>query len=349
LTTICQADLLLISDLAADERFAELPSVVGEPHFRFYCGMPLINDDGFALGALCVLDFQPRKLTFDQTEAVRCVANQVTAQLELRRKIVELEDARRQIEAEKLHAERLLLNVLPKPIAEELKRDGHVKPRHYRSATVLFADFSGFTKLAETTEPSRLILQLHDYFSRFDEIVQRHHLEKIKTIGDGYMAVGGVPQANRTHAYETALAALEMREHVYSVNREREKLRLTPWHLRIGIHTGPLIAGVVGSSKFSYDIWGDTVNIAARMEAGCQTGAITVSEYTYNLLRNLFDFSPCAAIGAKNKGLLEAFVLERIKPALTRDADGLKPNADWMQLAGGDREAEGSSRNGFQS
>src|SRR5262245_39540740 len=116
-TTVCQADLLLIPDLRADERFVEYPTVATEPHFRFYCGMPLINPQGFALGTLCVMDFQPRKLTFEQTEAIRCLAHQVTVQLELRRKFIELEEAQHQIEAQKAESERLLLNVLPKSIA----------------------------------------------------------------------------------------------------------------------------------------------------------------------------------------------------------------------------------------
>ena len=174
--------------------------------------MPLINPEGFALGTLCVMDFQPRKLTFEQAEALRCLAHQVTVQLELRRKFAELEEAQHQIEAQKAESERLLLNVLPKSIAEELKRKGHVQPRYYQAATVLFADFSGFTRLAASMEPSRLILQLDDYFSRFDEIVEGYGLEKIKTIGDGYMAVGGLPEPNHTHPFDAALAALAMRE-----------------------------------------------------------------------------------------------------------------------------------------
>jgi class 3 adenylate cyclase len=333
-TTVCQSDLLLLPDLAADERFADNPIVAGEPHFRFYCGMPLINAEGHALGTLCVMDFQPRILTFEQTEAIRCLAHQITSQLELRRKLAELNEARQEIEAQKAEAERLLLNVLPKQIAEELKRSGHVQPRYYHSATVLFADFSGFSKLAESLDPSSLILQLDDYFSGFDEIVERHGLEKIKTIGDGYMAVGGVPEPNHSHPFDAAVAALDMRELVRRTNNEREKLRLAMWQLRIGLHTGSLIAGVVGSSKFAYDIWGDTVNIASRVEAGCRAGTITVSEYTRNLLRDLFNMSPCGSIVAKNKGTLQAYTLERIKPAYSSDGEGLKPNPEFNQIIG---------------
>ncbi len=332
-TTVCQSDLMLVPDLAADPRFAEYPGVAGDPHFRFYCGMPLINPEGFALGTLCVMDFQPRTLRFEQTEAIRCLAHQVTTQLELRRKLAELEEARQQIELEKAEAERLLLNILPRPVADELKRTGHVQPRYYHSATVLFTDFSGFTMHAERMEPSQLILQLDDYFSQFDAIVEQHGLEKIKTIGDGYMAVGGVPEPSHTHAFDAALAALQMRHHVEAMNRERERLHLTPWHVRIGLHTGPVIAGVVGSSKFAYDIWGDTVNIAARMEAGCQVGTITVSEYTYNLLCDWFEFCPCGTIAAKNKAALKAYSLTRIKPELSSDEDGVRPSPECLQMA----------------
>ena len=220
-STVCQSDLLLVPDLAADERFSGYSTVAGKPHFRFYCGMPLINPEGFALGTLCVMDFQPRQLSFAQTEAVRCLAHQVSTQLELRRKLLELEEAHRQIELERAEGERLLANILPKEIADELRHEGRVKPRYYQAVTILFSDFVGFTKLAEMLEPNELIAQLDDYFSAFDRIVERHRLEKIKTIGDAYMAVGGLPVPNHTHPYDAALAALEISHHAEGSERHR--------------------------------------------------------------------------------------------------------------------------------
>lgn len=312
-STICQSDLLLVPDLAADDRFSDYSIVAGEPHFRFYCGMPLINPEGFALGTLCVMDFQPRQLSFPQIEAIRCLAHQVSAQLELRRKLLEVEAAHQQIKLEKAEGERLLANILPREIADELKRQGRVKPRYYQSVTILFSDFVGFTKLAETLEPAELIAQLDDYFSEFDGIVERHQLEKIKTIGDAYMAVGGLPVPNHTNPDDAAFAALEIRHHVENVNRQRENLRLPRWDLRIGIHTGPVIAGVVGSNKFTYDVWGDAVNIAARLASGGRPGKVCISDYTHNLIRDSFETSPAGQIEAKNKGMLTAFFLERAK------------------------------------
>jgi adenylate cyclase len=322
-STVCQSDLLLVPDLAADERFSGYSTVAGKPHFRFYCGMPLINPEGFALGTLCVMDFQPRQLSFAQTEAVRCLAHQVSTQLELRRKLLELEEAHRQIELERAEGERLLANILPKEIADELRHEGRVKPRYYQAVTILFSDFVGFTKLAEMLEPNELIAQLDDYFSAFDRIVERHRLEKIKTIGDAYMAVGGLPVPNHTHPYDAALASIEISHHAEKVNRQRENLRLSRWDLRIGIHTGPVIAGVVGSNKFTYDVWGDAVNIAARFVSGGRPGKVCISEYAYNLIREGFEASPAGQIEAKNKGMLTAFFLERIKPEFSQDPHGI--------------------------
>lgn len=319
-TTISQSDLLMIPDLAADDRFADLPNVAGKPHFRFYCGVPLINSEGHALGTICVMDFEPKKLDFEQTEALRCLSHQVMAQLELRRNLIELDQAHReleranqQIEDKKAQSDRLLLNILPASVADELKRNGQVQPKFFNSATILFADFVGFTKLADGMEPIQLIQQLDEYFSVFDQIAGETGLTKLKTIGDAYMAVGGVPKANRTHAADACLAAIRMRDHMAEVNQKRLAMHLEPWSLRIGLNTGPLIAGVVGRKSFSYDVWGDSVNVAARLEAGGPEGQITISEYTRNLVENLFELAPAGEIEAKNKGVLRVYRLQNLK------------------------------------
>lgn len=234
-TTISQFDLLTIPDLTADDRFASLPNVAGKPHFRFYCGMPLSNSEGYALGTVCVMDFEPRELNFEQTEALKCLSHQVMSQLELRRNLIELdqahrelESANRQIEAEKAQSDRLLLNILPASVADELKRDGQVKPKFFSNATILFADFVGFTKLADGMEPIQLIQQLDEYFSAFDKIAGEVGLTKLKTIGDAYMAVGGVPDSNRTHAADACLAAIRMRDHMAELNQKRLAMKLEP-------------------------------------------------------------------------------------------------------------------------
>jgi class 3 adenylate cyclase len=333
-TTACGSDLLVIPDLTKDQRSAHLPGVTGNPHFRFYCGMPLINPEGFSLGSLCVLDFQPREISFEQGEAVRRLARQVVILLELRRSLLQLDRTRQELQDEREKSERLLRNMLPVGVALELKSGNRVTARFYDAATILFADFEGFTKLAETMEPKELIGQLDDYFSAFDEIAERHRLEMLKTIGDAYMCVGGVPEINRSHPIDACLAALEMQQLIAGMNRERRKLRLPHWDLRVGLHTGPVIAGVVGRRKFIYDVWGDAVNVAARMESAGAAGRINVSEAIYHRTKDLFDFEPRGSIEAKNKGRLEMFFLLRIKASLARDVEGHVPGEEFFAAAG---------------
>lgn len=309
-TTICQTDLLVVPDLREEERFARFPYVVAEPHFRFYAGMPLINPQGHALGTLCVLDFAPRRLTSEQAEAMRRLSRQAVAQLELRRSIHQLRCAQRQLAAEKERSDALLANILPAAVADELKRDGHVEPRYFDSVTIMFADFVDFTRRAERMEPRRLVDDLDFYFSAFDEIVARHRLEKLKTIGDAYMCVGGLPEENGTHAFDACAAALEIQGFMARTNRWRAKVRLAPWALRIGIHTGGVMAGVVGRKKFAYDIWGDAVNVAARMEAHGQAEQVNVSESTYARVKDHFSAQRRGRLPVKNKYALDMYFLE---------------------------------------
>ena len=310
---ICQSDLLTVPDLTQDERFANQWYVKGEPHFRFYSGMPLINPEGYALGTVCVFGFEPRQLTFEQSESLRRLSRQTMAQLELRRKLIELSGARRALESEKARSDELLLNILPAKIADDLKARNEVEPRHYDAVTIMFTDFKGFTRFAEAAEPRTLVNDLDQYFSAFDEIIERHNLEKLKTIGDAYMCAGGVPEENRTHPVDACRAALEIQEFMARANRQREKMRLPQWELRIGLHTGSVMAGVVGRKKFTYDIWGDAVNVAARMESNGAAGRIALSESTYHRVKDQFECEHHGQIEAKNKGLLDMYFLNRIK------------------------------------
>jgi adenylate cyclase len=327
--TICGTDVLVVPDLSQDERFRDYPMIAGEPGFRFYCGAPLINPEGYALGTLCVLDFQPREPTRAHIDGIRRLSHQVVTQLELRRNLLEtertlqrLDEARREIERQREQSERLLRSILPGTIADELKEKQRVVPRFFPSAAVLFADFEGFTRLAERLEPKGLVEQLDQYFSALDEIAERHGLEMLKTVGDCYMCVGGLPEPNRTHPLDACLAALEMQDYFVRQNRQREKLRLPRWELRIGIHTGPVMAGVVGRRKFLYDVWGDAVNIAARMESAGEAGRINVSEEVRARVDALFDFEPRGSVEAKNKGKLSMFYLMQPKPAF-REGTGV--------------------------
>jgi adenylate cyclase len=336
--TICQNDPLYVPDVTKDERFKEYPDVVGKPHIRFYCGMPLINREGFALGSFCVIDFEPHEITPAQRESVRRLAHAAVAQLELRRQLLErdallrdLEKTRAAMASESERSDELLRTLFPASVAAELKANRPVQPRHYDLATIMFADFTGFTRLTESTQPAALVQQLHQHFTRFDEIVERHRLETLKTIGDAYFCAGGLPEPNRTHAVDACLAALEMQSYLAAWNRQREKLRMPPWKVRIGIHTGPAIAGLVGKRRFTYDIWGDSVNVAQRLEAAADPGRINISASTYHYVNKLFDIEPRGAVEAKNKPALEMFYVNRIKREFSADAEGMQSNAAFWQ------------------
>ena len=215
---------------------------------------------------------------------------------------------------------------LSQAVADELRANEQVVPRYHESVPIMFADFEGFSRLTEQIEPKSLIEQLDQFFSAFDAIAERHRLEKLKTIGDAYMCVGGLPEPNRTHDVDTCLAALSMIEFMRRTNLQRDKLHLPRWDLRIGIHSGPVMAGVVGKSKFIYDVWGDAVNIAARLEAAGGTGRINVSDTMHRRVRPLMEFEPRGAVEVKNKAPISMHFLTRIKAEFSRDAEGLRPN-----------------------
>jgi class 3 adenylate cyclase len=316
-TTICNSDVLIVPDLTRDGRFAEQDIVKGRPYYRFYAGAPLIDSDGYALGTLCVLDFAPRELRPLEIEALQFLARQAVAQLELRRNVSELQDLRRTLIEEKRKADEMLGNVLPKEIAEELKSAGRVRPRYHDAVTILFTDFKGFTELSGQIEPRKLIDQLNDHFSAFDQIVARHGLEKLKTIGDAYMCAAGLPRRMKQHAQQACAAALEIRDRMARLNKSREKIGQPLWEIRIGLHSGGVIAGVIGKEKFAYDIWGDAVNVAALMESHAEPGQILISESTYNLVRERFRTAPREEIAtAKKQQRIGCHVLEgRIEQA----------------------------------
>lgn len=324
--TVCQSDLLVCPDTHADERFKSLPFIATEPHVRFYAGMPLIDAGGYALGTLCVMDLKPRELSFETSEAIRRLARQAVAQLELRIKLAEVQEAQKALAVEKQRAEDLILNILPAAIARELATSGHVVPRHHPSVTVMFTDFVNFTRSAGQLSPRMLVDDLDHYFSEFDAIVRRHGLEKLKTIGDAYMAAGGLLTESKSHAVDTCLAALEIRQFMTRTNQQRQRQNRPPWQLRIGIHTGNVMSGVVGKDKFTYDIWGDSVNIAARMEATSEPGQINISNSTFGHVKNYFETESRGAIEVRNKGAMPMFFVDRLKEEFAEDDDGQLPN-----------------------
>ncbi len=212
---------------------------------------------------------------------------------------------------ERKKSDRLLLNILPAAVAEELKRKDYATPRHYESATVLFTDFVGFTKFAEKMTPEELIQELDESFRVFDRIVRKNGLEKIKTIGDSYMAVGGIPESNSTHALDCVLAGQEIQQFMDDLKEDKKLKNLLYFECRLGIHTGPLVAGVVGGHKFAYDVWGDTVNTASRMESSGEAGRVNMSGTTYELIKHHCECESRGKIQAKNKGEIEMYFLSR--------------------------------------
>lgn len=211
----------------------------------------------------------------------------------------------KQLQAEQEKSERLLLNILPKAIAEKLKQGWNTIADSFAEVTVLFADIVDFTKLSAQVSPTDLVNLLNDIFSTFDRLAEQHGLEKIKTIGDAYMVVGGLPVPTPDHAVAIAEMALDMQQAIAQFNTQREQ----PFSIRIGINTGPVVAGVIGTHKFTYDLWGDTVNIASRMESQGIIGKIQVTTATYERLRERYKFEDRGLIDVKGKGEMRTYLL----------------------------------------
>jgi class 3 adenylate cyclase len=213
----------------------------------------------------------------------------------------------RAISREKKKSERLLLNILPAETANELKQNGKVAAIRFDQVTVLFTDFIEFSKLAEHIEPEQLVNSIDFYFKGFDEITTKYGLEKIKTIGDSYMCASGLPATNNTPARNVIKAAKEM---IDLVRRELNALDgLSHFEMRIGVHTGPVVAGIVGIKKWQYDIWGDTVNIASRMESMSMSGRVNLSDTTYQEIKDEFPCEYRGEIEVKNRGSLKMYFL----------------------------------------
>lgn len=235
-------------------------------------------------------------------------------------------------ENEKNRSEKLLLNILPIEVAEELKDRGFVQPVLYENVSILFTDFEGFTKIAETMSPEELIKTLDTSFTRFDKVIEKYNLEKLKTIGDSYMCAGGLPIENKSHPIDACLAALELKNLMAQVKELQVSMSLPFWELRIGIHSGSVIAGVIGEKKFAYDIWGDAVNTASRLESSGATGEINISQSVFNQVKNFFNCEYRGKIPAKNKGDVDMYFLKRIIPEFSSDENGVIPNEKFWGL-----------------
>ena len=225
----------------------------------------------------------------------------------------ELEVSNHRLEEERARAEGLLLNILPGEVARELQANGLVSPKYFADVTVMFTDFVGFTTSAEKLAAEDLVALLHEYFTAFDEITKRYGLEKMKTIGDSYMCIGGLPVRNPSHPVDTVLAALEMVRFV--AERPRGDLPVD-WSMRVGIHTGPVVAGVVGTLKFAFDVWGDTVNFSSRMESSGVPNRVNISDRTYARVKDFFDCEHRGKILTKDKREVDMFLIQGISARL---------------------------------
>lgn len=221
--------------------------------------------------------------------------------------------SRKALKIEKDRSEELLLNILPQEIAEELKEKGTVNARDFNLVTILFTDFKSFTQTAAQMSPQALVGEINVCFKAFDLISDKYHIEKIKTIGDSYLAAGGIPNPDEASVKNVVLAALEMQEFMQQRKTENELLKKPAFEMRLGIHAGPIVAGIVGVKKFQYDVWGDTVNTASRIESNGMAGKVNISETLYHLIKEeeVFKFYYRGDVHAKGKGLVKMYFVER--------------------------------------
>lgn len=283
---LSQGDVLIIEDLRTDERTREHPVINPPMSLRFYAGAPLVNANGYIIGTLCVMAPETKTLDPRAIDALRRLADQVI---------------------------RLLRGVPPRDggdVVARAKEKTPLRGQFHSQASILFTDFVDFTRHTETLEPGELLETLARYFGAFDKICERFDLTRIKTIGDSYMAAAGIPAASADHARDAVAAALAIRDYIAAQNSARVALGEPAWEVRIGVHSGPAIAGSLGEHG-SLDIWGDTVNVAARLEAASDAGRVNISEATLTLLGNATT-EERGTLPVKNKAPLRMYFVDQL-------------------------------------
>ncbi|MCP5480405.1 MAG: hypothetical protein H7A21_03145 [Spirochaetales bacterium] len=310
-------------------------ALVREWKFEWFVHLPLLVEDE-VIGILTVVGRGAQNpFSREGKDFVERMAQQVSGAVRTMELLQETQAARGEAEEARAAADRILQNVLPVQIAEALKNEGQVEPLFYDSATVLFTDFVGFTATSETMLPDELVRELDICFGQFDAICRRHQLEKLKTIGDSYMCAGGLPEINLTHPIDACMAALGFLDFMETMHRQKGAAGEKYWEIRIGLHTGPVTAGVIGRDKFAYDIWGDTVNTASRLESSGSPGKVNISGDTYRLVGDFFECEHRGKVAVKGKKPIDMYFLFRIKPELSADAAGLQPNQRFEELREG--------------
>jgi len=262
------------------------------------------------IGAVAVTSSHKDVYNVYHLEFLRTLASYLAVALDNSNVYQLLETGKEQIELEKAKSDDLLLNILPAEVAEELKEKGHAKAKSFDTVTVMFTDFVNFTGISEHLSPEELVAEIDTCFKAFDGIIDQFKLEKIKTIGDAYLAVCGMPNEDPEHGTNVVRAAFAIREFMLS-RAEVKTARMRD--IRIGINSGPVVAGIVGVKKFAYDIWGDTVNTAARMEQQSESGKINISGSTYELVKDMAECTYRGKIEAKNKGEIDMYFVDSIK------------------------------------
>lgn len=276
-----------------------------------------------------LLEIKINERTKEIREQSKKIEKQKVQIEEERNKVVEKQ---RLLQIEKDKSEKLLVNIIPSDTLEELKRKGKAKARAYKKVSVIFSDFVGFTKISDVLKPTELVEKLDFFFTKFDDIIEKNNLEKIKTIGDAYMAAGGVPVRNNSNPIEACLAGLQIQDFVTKHKKESTANGEESWDLRLGINTGEVTAGVIGTKKFAYDIWGASVNKAQRMEILGEPGKVTITGNTYRFVSSFFEATFKGKVQSKSRGLIEMYTIDRIKPELSMDDLGVEPNENFRKV-----------------
>jgi adenylate cyclase len=298
---ILSPETFVIADATCDQRFRDNPLVVSDPHIRFYAGHPLRGPGGHHVGTLCVIDDKPRELT----DRHRRILQDLAAIVERELNLTELGTLQQQAMEAQAAYERLLHRILPTPIAKQLCAGTQMVAEHFRASTVLFVDIEDFSSLAANLPAEQLVEWLNSVFSACDQLANYYGLEKIKSIGDAYMAVAGVPTPRADHAAVAANMALRIQREVLTMTRPDGK----PLRVRAGIHSGPVTAGVIGTLRFAYDLWGETVNIAAQLQTTAAPGTILVSTAVQAQLKENYVFEQCGPLALKGGGQIATYVL----------------------------------------
>lgn len=313
---IRRKEAILLENIATDEQFAEDSYIKSQNPQTIFC-IPFVKNNTVKNLLYVEPDWKTIPAPQRTMELVDMLYKQIASALDHSILTERLEEKlalrSKQIQLERDKSDELLTNILPQKIAVELKTKGSVKPRKYDHVSVLFTDFKDFSKYSSSLTPDQLIGGLNECYQTFDRIVAEHQLEKIKTIGDSYMCAAGVPEPLDHHELNIVKTGLEMIAFIKDFNEKREETGLPAMPIRVGIHTGPVIAGVVGTNKYAYDIWGPTVNIASRMESHSEAGRLNISGSTYLKIKNYYHCEYRGKINAKNIGEIDMYFVERMK------------------------------------